>query len=64
VYPIWPGLAADTAFYAGAWWLILLAPRRIRRVLRKRGGRCVKCGYDLAGLAQAGACPECGTIPR
>ncbi len=31
---------------------------RVRRRLRR--GRCVKCGYDRAGLAKDAACPECG----
>ncbi|MGD1917022.1 MAG: hypothetical protein ACFCBV_12665 [Phycisphaerales bacterium] len=25
------------------------------------GVRCISCGYDLAGLASSGRCPECGT---
>ena len=27
---------------------------------RRRSGRCVKCGYDLSGLAEGVVCPECG----
>ncbi len=26
------------------------------------GVLCVSCGYELAGLAPSGACPECGTL--
>ncbi len=32
----------------------------LRRRLRKTGGRCVVCGYTLAGN-MSGICPECGT---
>ena len=61
--PIWLGLAADTAIFASAWWLILFAPRRLRRTLRRRRGHCMTCGYDRAGLAPDALCPECGRTP-
>lgn len=57
--PIWHGLAADTAFYAGAWWIILGLSGLIRRSARRRRGRCPTCGYDLQ-RDLAGGCPECG----
>jgi hypothetical protein len=34
---------------------------RARRRRRAMDGRCSVCGYDRAGLARDGACPECGT---
>lgn len=35
----------------------------IRRYLRRRGGYCATCGYDLTGNT-SGVCPECGeSIP-
>lgn len=62
VTPIWSGLAIDTLFYGVIAWGLLLAPGAIRRCRRRRGGRCVKCGYDRAGLAAGAACPECGAV--
>jgi len=57
--PLWPGLIANTAFYGilfvGGASLI----RTIRRRRRLARGRCVECGYDLAGVTLP-ACPECG----
>jgi hypothetical protein len=64
--PLWPGLAADTLIWAALIWLALLA-MTARRRLRRRRGRCVRCGYDLRGAAHD-QCPECGAaspaVPR
>ncbi len=56
--PIWPGFAINTIFYAAILWLPF-APFQLRRYVRVKGGRCIKCGYDLRGDLSAG-CPECG----
>lgn len=59
ILPIWSGLIVNTAVYGGAWWLVLIGPRRARRWRRRRRGWCVACGYDLEGQV-VGGCPECG----
>jgi hypothetical protein len=42
-------------------WRVVL-PRPIYRELNRRGHRvCTRCGYPLAELPDADACPECGT---
>lgn len=60
------GFALDTALFTLAAWpvvrvlpVFLLNPRWIRRTLRRRRGRCIRCGYALQGRLDAG-CPECG----
>jgi hypothetical protein len=60
IVPIWSGLAIDTLFYGTIAWGLLFLPGTLRRSRRRRGGRCLKCGYDRAGLASEAACPECG----
>jgi hypothetical protein len=47
----------DTAFWGGAAFMVWSAPGFVRRGVRRRRGRCVRCGYELKGLAM---CPECG----
>jgi hypothetical protein len=62
--PIWLGLAADSALFAGVWWWLMNAPGMGVAVIRAVRGRCSACGYDLAGLppVEPGTvkCPECG----
>lgn len=65
--PISAGLALNTLFYAVPWWLLLVAPGAVKRWRRGRRGRCIGCGYDLAGLAVGNGtrtCPECGGVDR
>ena len=58
--PIWPGFAINTTFYAAILWLLALGPFTARRMIRRKYGHCIKCGYDLRGHSGGGACPECG----
>ncbi len=57
--PIWRGLVADAATYAGSWAVLIPAYLAIRSAIRRRRGRCPACGYDLGGKL-GGGCPECG----
>lgn len=61
--PIWPGFLLNSAAFASLLFLVLRAPRAVRRAIRRRRGRCGACGYDRAGLAPHAACPECGAGP-
>lgn len=58
--PIWPEMLASTAIYGVAWAALLTPFPLVRRALRVRRGRCPVCAYDLSGLGQDVACPECG----
>ena len=61
--PIWPGFAINTVFCAAILWLLTLGPFAAHRMIRRKRGLCIKCGYDLRG-AEHEQCPECGmTIP-
>ncbi len=57
--PVWPGFAINTLLYAGVLWLLTLGSFTARRIIRRRRGLCIKCGYDLRGTEHA-KCPECG----
>jgi hypothetical protein len=52
IVPYW-ALAAATGALPALW-----VPHAVRRVYRRRKGRCVRCGYDLR--ASGDRCPECG----
>ncbi len=63
--PIWAGFAINTIFYAAILWLLTLGPFTARRMIRRKRGRCIKCGYDLRGTSGVncgggGVCSECG----
>ena len=57
--PIWPGFAINTLFYAVLLCLFTLGPVTTRRLIRRKRGLCIKCGYDLRHVEHE-ACPECG----
>lgn len=59
VHVLWPGFAVNTAFYAAIVWLLSLLPFTVRRLVRRKRGLCINCGYDLRGEFSSG-CPECG----
>ncbi len=58
LFPMLPGFAINTLFYAALLWLPFAA-FVTRRLIRKRRGRCVRCGYDLTGT-EHDLCPEYG----
>ncbi len=59
VRPIWSGVAANTALFGGAWWILLAMSVLVQHLIRRRKNRCVHCGYSLY-LLESPKCPECG----
>jgi len=51
--PIFPGFIINTLFYTAIWFGIFFGVATLRRFVRKKRGRCVKCGYDLRGQRSA-----------
>ncbi len=51
----------DSIVFALPLWLLLVAPSKLRSMLRERRGCCARCGYDLSH-ADHDACPECGAL--
>ena len=56
-YPIWPGLAVNTAFYATVLWLLICVSLALRRFIRMKRGLCPKCTYPMG---ESAVCTECG----
>lgn len=55
IVPLWMPVVCLLLISAVAWRLDVLARRY------GRAGKCVRCGYDRAGLAAEAKCPECGS---
>ena len=55
--PLWPGFAVNTLFYTGVLWMLSCGPFALRRMIRKRRGRCPACAYPI-GTSEV--CTECG----
>lgn len=56
-YPLWPGFAVNTVFYAGVLWVLCCGPFTLRRMIRRRRGQCPACAYPIG---QSPVCTECG----
>jgi len=55
--PLFPGFAVNTLFYAGVLWVVFCSPFALRRMIRRRRGRCAQCAYPIG---QSPVCTECG----
>jgi len=58
-YPLWSGFLTNTIVYTAIAWTLWSSPFVIRHVIRRKRGRCIKCGYDLRNVEHE-KCPECG----
>ena len=60
-WPIWPGFAINTIFYAAILWLPFAGFRFVRRRIRARRGQCPTCAYPIG---TSDVCTECGAAVR
>lgn len=54
------GAIPNSLFYAMILWLIVYGRSGVVVAIRRRGGRCTACGYDLSNISST-HCPECGS---
>ena len=57
VYPLWPGFAINTVFYAAILWVLFFVPGLVKRTLRRRRDLCPACAYPVR---TSKVCTECG----
>lgn len=57
--PRWKGLAANLATFSGLAFALITAGLLVAPLLRRRRGRCERCGHAVQASAHAW-CPECG----
>lgn len=57
----WLPFAVNTLFYAALLWPLFCASFAMRRIVRMKRGRCVKCGYPMG---ESAVCSECGSALR
>lgn len=64
ISPLWalPGIPlVIVTMTFGAIWYSRRRTAKIRSAVRAASGRaCLGCVYDLSGMGETGACPECG----
>lgn len=55
--PIWRGIAVNSSLFAGAFLILAIALKHLRRALRLRSGLCPHCKYPAG---RSPVCTECG----
>lgn len=56
--PVWSGIAINSTLYALALLIVSESISRLKRLVRRRSGKCGHCGYPRA--VETSRCPECG----
>jgi len=60
--PAFPGFIMDALLFGAGFLLLSGVARMGLRSVRRRRGRCSKCGYDCRGIPIGSPCPECGRV--